>query len=172
MGAVTESVQALSPTALDDRPSLLERGRWTGVDEWKTRAVGDRVVLPAFESAESVPEAHASLESGQGIRGLLAVGPVEQQLMASMAEVDSVAEALDVFIRSGQGAVVRGTGERIDPDGVFRLGQAEDAGVLAMRLADELTAPGLGMQRWPVISRRTQRVWRPVSMRPNVCSRP
>jgi chromosome segregation protein len=134
-----ESIRALLPTAVDGHGSLYDADAWSDAEEWKIRAVGERLFLPTFASVAEVLAVRATIGSQTSLRGILCSSAPEEQLLGGLEQAESLEEALEFHLETKGAVVVRGTGERIDADGVFLLGEHEDLAQKAVALREEST---------------------------------
>jgi chromosome segregation protein len=133
-----ESLETLVPAQVEGHPSLYASEEWPKTEDWKYRALGERFFLPTFESVAAVLGARSQLEKGDGLAGILRRGSVQEQLIGSWQQANDLEAALQLHLETGGGVLVRGTGERIDADGVFRIGEHVDLAEQAIALREQL----------------------------------
>ncbi len=106
---------------------------------WLAEALGERLWLPVVGADRVGVAAQAARAAGFARVVLDPSGNVERALGGARL-VDTLEEAVAGYGQSGQAAVVRGTGERIEADGVVSLGARNDAeaALAAVREAESL----------------------------------
>lgn len=130
--------------ALPDAPRLIDA---LDLDEDRheeaARWLGDRMWLPVITSVKEVLLA-AKAAAGQAASILLTKkSPSLDGLLAPVALVDDLEAAVKHHTSTGGAAMVRGTGERVDVDGVVRLGRQGDDVALSLRRREQIeTATG------------------------------
>lgn len=119
--------------ALGQTPALVDLLDVAEADRgWVGTVLGARLMLPVVHAREGVLRA-AEVARGAGAASLLwsAEAPTLGGLLRGVAVVDDLPAALAHHAEQGGAAVVRGTGERVEADGVVRLGavggDAQDA---------------------------------------------
>jgi len=127
-----------SPELQSDGLDLLERvlpnarllGEVLGDEAVREAALlADRLGMPVVDRADVVRSVAAQL----GGATLDVVWLRDPAQLASAEVVDDLNAALELHEQTGKAAVVRATGERVEPDGVVRLGARAAAGERALR---------------------------------------
>lgn len=134
--AGAQAVAELLPNA----PRLLDAVKIEEGDrEWVSATLGERLLLPVVSDQGEVRQAaEAARESGAASVLYLEGEPTVPALFRKTEVVDTLEQALALHASTGAAAVVRSTGERVDVDGVCRLGKVGDEARASMERTAEI----------------------------------